>query len=439
MAIITSSKYSQRNEYMNYAYQVSKIESFIVHYTQKPDFQISDVLENPKHKFKQSAYHLFYELIKFKKAYIHQQPNPMGELFSLIRKSFYRSDEIQNVALQMVEGWWVEWYFASIMEQKISSDKSDMPLSYLSKNILNPMRKHELSHYAKLFTNLPMPICNVCANTGDILKVNQRFVDVFGYSVNEVPNLKAWWKKAYPDPEYRDFVKKLWQESLDVANENNNDIPANTYKVSCRDGSQILMEVSGINIGEEFIAVFNDATERMKAEDILRDMAFLDALTRIANRRRFDEKLIQEFERARDINGILSIILIDIDLFKQFNDRYGHMAGDACLYDVAQEIASTVSRPEDFVARYGGEEFVVLLPQTDKQGALFIAEQIEKAIENLAIVHEDSYSGLLSLSMGINTIENNDTEGHSSFVKGADNALYYAKRQGRNCIALAKK
>ncbi|MDO6546850.1 sensor domain-containing diguanylate cyclase [Pseudoalteromonas carrageenovora] len=423
---------------MNYAYQVSKIESFVVHYTAKPDFQISDVLANPKHEFKQSAYHLFYELIKLKKVHVYQEPNPVNELFGLIRKSLYLSEQTQSLLLQTVEGWWLEWYFALIMEQKINSDKGDMPSSYLSQNILNPMRKHELSHYAKLFTKLPMPICNVCANTGDILKVNQRFVDVFGYSVKEVPNLKAWWKKAYPDPQYREFVKKLWQESLDVAQENNNDIPANNYKVSCSDGSQILMEVSGINIGEEFIAVFNDATERMEAEDILRDMAFLDSLTRIANRRRFDEKLVQEFDCARDRNGALSIILIDIDYFKQFNDRYGHMAGDTCLYDVAQEIASTVSRPQDFVARYGGEEFVVLLPQTDRQGALFIAEQIEKAIESLAIVHEDSYSGLLSLSMGINTIDDNDTEDRFSFVKGADNALYYAKRQGRNCIALAK-
>ena len=81
------------------------------------------------------------------------------------------------------------------------------------------------------------------------------------------------------------------------------------------------------------------------------------------------------------------MIIIDIDHFKQFNDRYGHVAGDTCLYDVAQTIASTVSRPEDFVARYGGEEFVVLLPQTDRQGALFIAEQIQKAVENLAIAH----------------------------------------------------
>ncbi|WP_352284774.1 diguanylate cyclase, partial [Pseudoalteromonas sp. Q18-MNA-CIBAN-0097] len=80
---------------------------------------------------------------------------------------------------------------------------------------------------------------------------------------------------------------------------------------------------------------------------------------KIANRRRFDEKLADEFERVNNLSGQLSIILIDIDNFKQFNDRYGHLAGDECLYAVAQKLADTVSRPEDFVARYGGEEFVV--------------------------------------------------------------------------------
>ena len=132
-----------------------------------------------------------------------------------------------------------------------------------------------------------------------------------------------------------------------------------------------------------------------------------------------------------------SSFLIDIDNFKQFNDRYGHLAGDECLYAVAQKLADTVSRPEDFVARYGGEEFVVLLPQTDKQGALFVAEQIQKAIEMLAIVHEDSFTGYLSVSMGINTVNHHQCDDHLTFIQAADDALYYAKNQGRNCIALS--
>ncbi|MEI8669315.1 sensor domain-containing diguanylate cyclase [Pseudoalteromonas sp. B131b] len=323
------------------------------------------------------------------------------------------------------------------MDEKINTEKNNTAMSYLSQSTQHPMRKHELSHYAKLFAALPMPVCNVCARTGDILRVNQRFVDVFGYTVKDVPNLNVWWQKAYPDIKYREFAKTLWDNSLQLALKNNNDIPANNYRVSCKNGSQVMMEVSGIDIGEEFLAVFKDATERLQAEDILRDMAFLDALTKIANRRRFDEKLTHEFERAKAYEGSLSLIILDIDHFKEFNDLYGHVAGDTCLYDVAQKIASTVSRPEDFVARYGGEEFIVLLPQTDKQGALFIAEQIQRAIENLAIAHEGSFTGFLSVSMGINTIDKCTASDELNFIKAADSALYYAKRQGRNCIALS--
>ena len=326
---------------MNYAYQINKINSLVEHYTRKPDFVDSELLSSKTTEFKKSAYHLFYELIKLKNPHIYQEPNHVHELFSLIKGSTVKKN-VELKVLDHVEHWWLEWYFALEMDEKLSIEKNDMPMSYLPQSTLNPMRKHEISHYARLFTVLPMPVCNVCAKTGDILKVNQRFVDVFGYTVEDVPNLKSWWEKAYPDPQYRALAKELWQDSLEKALNNNNDIPANNYRVSCRDGSQVMMEISGIDIGEEFLAVFNDATERLEAEDILRDMAFLDALTKIANRRRFDEKLTHEYERAKECEGMLSMIIIDIDHFKQFNDRYGHVAGDTCLYDVAQKIASTV-------------------------------------------------------------------------------------------------
>ncbi|XQF91946.1 sensor domain-containing diguanylate cyclase [Pseudoalteromonas espejiana] len=206
------------------------------------------------------------------------------------------------------------------------------------------MKRHEMSHYAHLFTILPMPIANACSKTGDILRVNQRFIDVFGYTVDDLPNLEQWWVKAYPDPRYRETVKQTWQSALDIGNETGQDIPVNDYNVTCKNGTEITMEVSGINLGDEYIAVFNDATKRLEDQNVLRDMAFLDSLTQIANRRRFDEKLSKEFEKAIECGDDLAIILIDIDHFKLFNDRYGHVEGDLCLYNVAQAIACTVSR-----------------------------------------------------------------------------------------------
>tara|TARA_R110000822_G_scaffold268555_1_gene391969 strand:- start:5 stop:1276 length:1272 start_codon:yes stop_codon:yes gene_type:complete len=420
---------------MNYASHVDRIKSFIISASNDVDFK--DLLASTSTDLKKSAYYLFNQIIKVTPPYSYQDPHPISELFRLTEQSLSLNNQAQKAILTRLEKWWLEWHFVAIMNAKLANEYSDTQQNYITNSTHHPMRKHELSHYAKLFTILPMPICNVCSDTGDILKVNQRFIDVFGYSIEDVPNLDVWWVNAYPDLNYRQSAQTLWEHSIAQAEKQNNDIQANDYQIVCKNGEQVTMQISGISIGNEFIAVFNDATERIKAQDILRDMAFLDSLTKIANRRRFDEKLADEFERVNNLSGQLSIILIDIDNFKQFNDRYGHLAGDECLYAVAQKLADTVSRPEDFVARYGGEEFVVLLPQTDKQGALFVAEQIQKAIEMLAIVHEDSFTGYLSVSMGINTVNHHQCDDHLTFIQAADDALYYAKNQGRNCIALS--
>lgn len=422
---------------MNYAFQVKKLTTLINFYTTNSSFQVKQLLDNPISEFKQAAYKLFHEIFKHSLPADFKQPSPIDEIFKSVSPNLELINQSEIALFNATQSWWHEWYFALMMEHSLSENKEEMPYSYLSKKMHHPMKRHEMSHYAHLFTILPMPIANACSKTGDILRVNQRFIDVFGYTVDDLPNLEQWWVKAYPDPRYRETVKQTWQSALDIGNETGQDIPVNDYNVTCKNGTEITMEVSGINLGDEYIAVFNDATKRLEDQNVLRDMAFLDSLTQIANRRRFDEKLSKEFEKAIECGDDLAIILIDIDHFKLFNDRYGHVEGDLCLYNVAQAIACTVSRTEDFVARYGGEEFVVLLPQTDKQGALFIAEHIQKAIEELQIPHADSFTGYLTLSMGINAI-NKDVEcAQKDFIKAADSALYYSKRQGRNCLALS--
>ena len=422
---------------MNYAFQVKKLTTLITFYTTNSSFHVKQLLENPTSEFKQSAYKLFHEIFKHSVPVDSQQTSPVDAIFDSVTASLDLINQSEVALIEATQKWWNEWYFVLTMEHSLSHEKEDAPYSFLSKKMHHPMKRHEMSHYAHLFTILPMPISNVCAKTGDIIRVNQRFIDVFGYTVDDLPNLEQWWVNAYPDPHYRESVKKTWQSALEIGNETGQDIPAHDYHVTCKNGNTITMEVSGINLGDEYIAVFNDATKRLEDQNILRDMAFLDSLTQIANRRRFDEKLSKEFEKAVECGDDLAIILIDIDHFKLFNDRYGHVEGDLCLYNVAQAIACTVSRTEDFVARYGGEEFVVLLPQTDKQGALFIAEHIQKAIEELHIPHEDSFTGYLTLSMGIHAINKDDSCDQKEFIKAADSALYYSKRQGRNCLALS--
>lgn len=162
-------------------------------------------------------------------------------------------------------------------------------------------------------------------------------------------------------------------------------------------------------------------------------LANLDGLTQIANRRRFDDYLTLEWKRHRREQNPLSLVLIDIDYFKRYNDNHGHQAGDHCLIQVAQAIATVLQRPTDLVARYGGEEFAVILSNTHGEGALRVATAIQMAIASLKILHGDSdVSDHVTLSMGIASLVPAWDQGSETIIFYADQALYRAKKQGRN-------
>lgn len=165
----------------------------------------------------------------------------------------------------------------------------------------------------------------------------------------------------------------------------------------------------------------------------LKNLAIVDSLTQIANRRKFDRKIQQEWLRLSREKAFLSLIIIDVDYFKLYNDSYGHQAGDDCLQQIAQAISHTVKRPADLVARYGGEEFAVILPSTDLQGATHVAECIKAAIEELNISHTNSTVGdRVTVSQGIATTIPNTDSLYESLICLADVALYEAKDRGRN-------
>lgn len=166
--------------------------------------------------------------------------------------------------------------------------------------------------------------------------------------------------------------------------------------------------------------------------DLLRTIALVDELTDIANRRKFDAELqIDYLQCARD-QLPLSLLMIDVDYFKKFNDRYGHQAGDDCLHKIAQTIKQTLSRPYDLAARYGGEEFVCLLPATDAKGAALIAENIQKNIRDLHIEHMDSsVEKYVTLSIGIATMTPTAHSNPNQLISAADQQLYNAKENGR--------
>ncbi|HHM04676.1 MAG TPA: diguanylate cyclase [Gammaproteobacteria bacterium] len=180
--------------------------------------------------------------------------------------------------------------------------------------------------------------------------------------------------------------------------------------------------------------------ELEKKNKELQRLSSLDGLTGIANRRRFDEYLEQEWLRAARGGKRVSLILIDIDHFKAYNDNYGHQGGDCVLRRVAQALESDIRRPGDLVARYGGEEFAVILPDTDLEGAAQVAEGLRETVAALDIAHaHSSTASHVTISLGVASITPREGGLPATLIEAADSGLYEAKRKGRNgyCCAPA--
>jgi diguanylate cyclase (GGDEF)-like protein len=201
---------------------------------------------------------------------------------------------------------------------------------------------------------------------------------------------------------------------------------------------------------EQNIRLQQEIAERQRTEEALRKtaaqlaivnqelhrLATLDGLTQVANRRRFDDYLAQEWRRHSRSKLSLSLILCDIDYFKQYNDTYGHITGDDCLKQIAQEMYRTVKRVTDLVARYGGEEFAVILSNTNIDGAVCVAQDIQKAVYSLRIPHGYSMSGYVTLSLGVACLIPISQQSQDVLIAMADKALYEAKEKGRNRVCV---
>ncbi len=165
-------------------------------------------------------------------------------------------------------------------------------------------------------------------------------------------------------------------------------------------------------------------------------LARIDVLTSLRNRRALEEHLELVFNNARRVRGSVALLVVDIDLFKRYNDAYGHLAGDECLQRVAKELAKCATRPLDLVTRYGGEEFVIVLPDTPLHGALVTAEKVRAVVEDLAIGHADKALGHVTVSIGVGYSPNARDTDEKRLFEAADMALYEAKNRGRNRVVL---
>jgi diguanylate cyclase (GGDEF)-like protein/PAS domain S-box-containing protein len=222
-----------------------------------------------------------------------------------------------------------------------------------------------------------------------------------------------------------------------------------TVRMRKKDGSIIWMEISARLVREpvtgeplEVVLVMRDISERKLLEEKLLALSMTDGLTGLANRRAFDEALEKEWKRTLREGSQVSLLMLDLDHFKEFNDRYGHQFGDDCLRAVASTARAVACRATDTVARYGGEEIAVILPCSDAAGAGLLAETLRLAIAALRIPHAGNPEGggVVTASIGVATAlarYGGTMRMPESILLASDNALYQAKREGRNRVATA--
>jgi diguanylate cyclase (GGDEF)-like protein/PAS domain S-box-containing protein len=225
-----------------------------------------------------------------------------------------------------------------------------------------------------------------------------------------------------------------------------------TYRMRRKDGSYVWVETTGKTVyvdgGErQRLIIVRDVSRRKLAEDRLAEanarlkiLSGQDGLTGLANRRTFDEALAAEHYGAPRGVRSLALVMIDVDRFKAFNDRYGHPAGDECLRRIAGAISLSLRRSGDLAARYGGEEFAVVLPNTDEEGATAAAAHIHRAVCDLALAHSESEWGIVTVSVGAAATRVGEPgDALAVLLQEADRALYFAKNSGRNCVMSASR
>lgn len=271
--------------------------------------------------------------------------------------------------------------------------------------------------------------------------IGPQIESLLGWSPSSWIGVQDWVERMHPEDRDRVFAFCVAQSLAGVDHEAD-------YRALTRDGGYVwLRDVVHVVRGadgdvESLVGFMFDISERKKTEQALarlqkelEELSFKDGLTGVANRRMFDSVMELEWANARRNGQPLSLILIDIDSFKQFNDHYGHIAGDDCLKRVGRQLGTAGTRPRDFFARFGGEEFVLVLPESDAAAALLVAERCRDLIFKEQIAHDRSpVSQILTISLGVGTIVPAHDDQALKFIDEVDMRLYRAKQAGRNRV-----
>lgn len=261
---------------------------------------------------------------------------------------------------------------------------------------------------------------------------------LLGWTPDSWVSVEDWASRMHPDD--RDKVVSFCVSQSQAGTDHEAD-----YRALTKDGGYVWIrdvvhvvrtegEVEAL-IGFMFDISQRKATEEklLQLQKELEALSFKDGLTGVANRRMFDSVMEMEWSNARRNRQPVSLILADVDYFKEYNDRYGHLQGDDCLRQVAEALGRSATRARDFVARFGGEEFVLILPETDAKAAALVAERCHQAIEQLAIPHDRSaICARLTISLGVTTLVPGTEDDIQRFINLADRLLYQAKKLGRN-------
>jgi len=299
---------------------------------------------------------------------------------------------------------------------------------------------HEL-HFQFLAENSIDILCRTSPDT-TLLYVSPSSLRILGWTPEEMTGLPA---TAFILEEDLPIVRR----SIDECNAPGVDGVTSTIRFHRKSASPVWMEVNARAVRHpatgdplEHVIVMRDITDRKLMEEKLAALAHTDGLTGLANRRAFDDVLDREWTRTLREGSQISLLLIDIDRFKDFNDRYGHQFGDDCLRAVSVAIANCV-RSVDFTARYGGEEIAVILPDADMPTAVAVAERIRTTVEQLQLSREQvpGTNSNVTVSIGIATAlarQGGTIRMPESLLLSADNALYKAKHGGRNQFATAQ-